>query len=102
MIRPPPRSTLFPSTTLFRSLTVDKVCNPATDPGKFNLRIDGAPAGTGSTAAYTAKLHAHLLILCNHPLNKKTGAGSHLTNYTSLNNRACAATAPITLTTGQH
>src|SRR5207247_10178328 len=32
-------------------LTVNKVCVPANDAGKFNLQIDGPTAGTGANAA---------------------------------------------------
>src|SRR3712207_7773907 len=44
MIRRPPRSTLFPYTTLFRS---EARPTPATGPGlsEFTLLIDGLPAG---------------------------------------------------------
>src|SRR5438067_9673769 len=50
MIRRPPRSTLFPYTTLFRSLAV---------PGKFHARHyhPTALAGTFGAAAASGKLH---------------------------------------------
>src|SRR5258706_6462357 len=54
MVRRPPRSTLFPYTTLFRSivctitnvretgtLVVKKSLSPNTDPGLFDLQVDG-------------------------------------------------------------
>src|SRR5205085_4643551 len=33
------------------TLTVNKVCAPTTDAGKFNLQVDGSTAGTGTNAA---------------------------------------------------
>src|SRR2546430_16086385 len=50
MIRRPPRSTLFPYTTLFRSSTVTLSVGAAVAPGVYNLTVDGtATAGNRST-----------------------------------------------------
>src|SRR3712207_8712163 len=42
MIRRPPRSTLFPYTTLFRSLALDRV---RPEPGLFEVRADDEAVG---------------------------------------------------------
>src|SRR5690349_22962435 len=46
MIRPPPRSTLFPYTTLFRSAQIDdadRIAARAGDVGPPRVRVDGYP-----------------------------------------------------------
>src|SRR2546426_7676584 len=48
MIRPPPRSPLFPSTTLFRSFDTATTNG---DPGSGTLRLNAATEN-GATAAY--------------------------------------------------
>src|SRR3954449_13636543 len=72
MIRRPPRSTLFPYTTLFRSA-------PATPPGSRS----GAPAPSGGrriirSEEHTSELQSHSHLVCRLLLEKKKthqGAG---------------------------
>src|SRR5438105_11668277 len=53
MLRRPPRSTLFPYTTLFRSLTVNEA-RPRTDrgPGNYGNRGGGGGYGGGGGGGY--------------------------------------------------
>src|SRR2546426_1125717 len=48
MIRRPPRSTLFPYTTLFRSIDVGELPTPALYFATHTLRVDGGIQVTGS------------------------------------------------------
>src|SRR3712207_7537198 len=63
MIRRPPRSTLFPYTTLFRSLA------PALDPS------DTDPQRASADLATAAALHARILIALGDPHGARTWAG---------------------------
>src|SRR5207237_6880148 len=66
MIRPPPRSTLFPYTTLFRSHF-----------GRGRTRSPWAAAGTSSprlirrSEEHTSELQSHLNLVCRLLLEKK-------------------------------
>src|SRR5690606_41532867 len=51
MLRRPPRSTLFPYTTLFRSLFLDY--GASQNRTNWYKRLHGATAGTGGTIFYT-------------------------------------------------
>src|SRR5260370_4007851 len=68
MIRRPPRSTLFPYTTLFRSCAAGRA-NPAATGG-------GPPACRATAAAlrseeHTSELQSHLNLVCRLLLEKK-------------------------------
>src|SRR5207237_10645626 len=68
MIRRPPRSTLFPYTTLFRSPA------PASPPGGWSCRSRPCPScGTRSTRSeeHTSELQSHLNLVCRLLLEKK-------------------------------
>src|SRR5260370_23742750 len=86
MIRRPPRSTLFPYTTLFRSVGVgggpvaqSSVCPGAGEPpGLFRQSGDGGAAVDqelcGSAARseeHTSELQSHLNLVCRLLLEKK-------------------------------
>src|SRR5260370_8301229 len=63
MIRRPPRSTLFPYTTLFRSKLTTLLARPATVTSTLPVV---APLGTGATmraAVHMSDLHSHLKIV---------------------------------------
>src|SRR5438477_9516993 len=75
MIRPPPRSTLFPYTTLFRSsLNADAHPDP-------HHRVDGAVRGwqgteemhhqLGRSEEHTSELQSHVNLVCRLLLEKK-------------------------------
>src|SRR4029077_21294778 len=65
MIRRPPRSTLFPYTTLFRSLRVRA--------GPRNQGNDGGldPSGGDRSEEHTSELQSHLNLVCRLLLEKK-------------------------------
>src|SRR5947207_5993752 len=73
MIRPPPRSTLFPYTTLFRSLDLrQRHCDPV-------ARGDGKVADTAEierSEEHTSELQSHSDLVCRLLLEKKKTAGT--------------------------
>src|SRR5260370_15164230 len=84
MIRRPPRSTLFPYTTLFRSLAaegwlllgnVQSMGKPTDALSSFqNAFYDSAAAGLdglGRSEEHTSELQSHLNIVCRLLLEKK-------------------------------
>src|SRR5436189_3445076 len=71
MIRRPPRSTLFPYTTLFRSW------QPATQLERVHVaqhRLDGRPdrrGGAGRSEEHTSELQSPMYLVCRLLLEKK-------------------------------
>src|SRR5437660_7567407 len=63
MIRRPPRSTLFPYTTLFRSTWHLE--------HRHRPRGDGAPAGRGRSEEHTSELQSRGHLVCRLLLEKK-------------------------------
>src|SRR5260370_2927574 len=88
MIRRPPRSTLFPYTTLFRSILI----SGATGTGKSFLACalahQACRKGAGEKARseeHTSELQSHLNLVCRLLLEKKkamTSIGRELANLT--------------------
>src|SRR3989449_4822177 len=85
MIRRPPRSTLFPYTTLFRSLAGDQ-CKAASDLGvplvgvglfytkgysDQRLRLDGWQEDAERSEEHTSELQSRLHLVCRLLLEKK-------------------------------
>src|SRR4029077_21291943 len=64
MIRRPPRSTLFPYTTLFRSRRLDS----RSIPGGFDTYSTGSP---WRSEEHTSELQSHLNLVCRLLLEKK-------------------------------
>src|SRR5690242_21473220 len=81
MIRRPPRSTLFPYTTLFRSLRVRRrQGGEAGEPARVRARRPGQPvvglAGAGQSfrsrsEEHTSELQSHVNLVCRLLLEKK-------------------------------
>src|SRR5260370_10492285 len=66
MIRRPPRSTLFPYTTLFRSRRPDQAsAHPA------SRRAASRDAGWARSEEHTSELQSHLNLVCRLLLEKK-------------------------------
>src|SRR2546428_1276183 len=100
MIRRPPRSTLFPYTTLFRSEIIDFL----KDPQKFQ-RLGGrlpkgallvGPPGTGRSEEHTSELQSRSDLVCRLLLEKKKTNSSdarsfHLLAATSAGSRRVRA-----------
>src|SRR2546422_7421662 len=73
MIRRPPRSTLFPYTTLFRSRACSRcsICSSASGPWCWRRAGSSiAPAGTRSEE-HTSELQSRLHLVCRLLLEKK-------------------------------
>src|SRR5260370_15241827 len=85
MIRRPPRSTLFPYTTLFRSLGVLFSRGPALDTDavqRLCLRINQAGQGVvGRSEEHTSELQSHLNLVCRLLLEKKKKSKKRITKY---------------------
>src|SRR5690348_17535204 len=98
MIRPPPRSTLFPYTTLFRSGTADRyffALNSETGKllweTRLNGDISGAPitfevggrqyvaVGAGRSEEHTSELQSPVHLVCRLLLEKKKKWSPHVT-----------------------
>src|SRR2546426_4212731 len=92
MIRRPPRSTLFPYTTLFRSLLV--VCTTVADPsrapdGQHTLKVIGfhpyeladggsrSPSGCARSEEHTSELQSPCNLVCRLLLEKKKKHNTH-------------------------
>src|SRR5690242_21812187 len=72
MIRQPPRSTLFPYTTLFRSRSiVDEIGRIDQMPCAAQHAYDRA--GTARSEEHTSELQSHVNLVCRLLLEKKKG-----------------------------
>src|SRR5690242_21264487 len=94
MIRRPPRSTLFPYTTLFRSLAAQQVCSRDGEPAEHHVGgVDDVPRPRGVTRLrrvcrhsvylsnsgwipvrseeHTSELQSHVNLVCRLLLEKK-------------------------------
>src|SRR5260370_14230201 len=74
MIRRPPRSTLFPYTTLFRSLRDSVMTAGKEIAGKINtvgLTIDEIRGAIIRSEEHTSELQSHLNLVCRLLLEKK-------------------------------
>src|SRR3989449_2167539 len=89
MIRRPPRSTLFPYTTLFRSIESQSLTGVAVIKVFFQPTADVA---TGRSEEHTSELQSRLHLVCRLLLEKKkrktqTAIGVHLEEVASANLR---------------
>src|SRR5260370_4173172 len=84
MIRRPPRSTLFPYTTLFRSLCQQRLCQliaawagggihakPAADIGQRQDAFRPSLTHQARSEEHTSELQSHLNLVCRLLLEKK-------------------------------
>src|SRR5262245_63449176 len=85
MIRPPPRSTLFPYTTLFRSIDVvlDAPCTTALgNPGSRPFTA-GILTLTGRSEEHTSELQSLRHLVCRLLLEKKNKQPNQITGRSS-------------------
>src|SRR2546429_6484276 len=96
MIRRPPRSTLFPYTTLFRSATgYRQALNdaPPGRPGCVRLRIHIQSRDFGCRSEeHTSELQSRLHLVCRLLLEKKKKKKKLVIVYMTNNERHCAYT----------
>src|SRR5687767_15229066 len=88
MLRRPPRSTLFPYTTLFRSVSVQTEppgvqTGPPPEPSPFGRGPPGRPARpgkgpTGRSEEHTSELQSLAYLVCRLLLEKKNVKGQML------------------------
>src|SRR2546429_4014768 len=77
MIRRPPRSTLFPYTTLFRSAEP----HPRGDAGERREQRHGLQARLGRSEEHTSELQSRLHLVCRLLLEKKKKHNHHASVY---------------------
>jgi hypothetical protein len=81
------------------TLTVNKVCSPTSDPGKFNLRIDAVTkkadaACGGTTGAVTVPVGSHTV-------SETAGTGTDVSNYSAAFSGACSSTGTVSVAAGE-
>src|SRR5437667_4937313 len=100
MIRRPPRSTLFPYTTLFRSRRTRRAprcrCRPAAGPGRSR-----SSARARRSEEHTSELQSHHDLVCRLLLEKKknnqVNSINHIKTKREYNNKT--TTAPVEIHT---
>ena len=88
------------NTVIPPTLTVNKVCDPPSDPGLFNLRIDASTEAAdaacgGTTSAVTVSVGAHVV-------DETAGTGTSLGNYTTVISGDCNGAGDVTLAAGEN
>src|SRR6266540_5522378 len=71
MIRRPPRSTLFPYTTLFRSRAGCAASRSVSTAVGMTTVLSGAPAAAARSEEHTSELQSHHDLVCRLLLEKK-------------------------------
>ena len=75
---------------------------PDTDSGLFNLRIDGAVAGTGANVGDNGTTGFVPVNAGNHTVSETAGTGTTLSDYVSVIGGDCAANGTVTLALAQN
>src|SRR2546422_6840001 len=84
MIRRPPRSTLFPYTTLFRSCSIARGSRFATITMPGRARCSGPPSSRGTRSEeHTSELQSRLHLVCRLLLEKKKKTSQQKTHTTT-------------------
>src|SRR5690554_7775726 len=82
MIRRPPRSTLFPYTTLFRSRWRNATIASVRVPAAFGCTCSGRLAyGSGRSEEHTSELQSRPHLVCRLLLEKKKKTYARILNY---------------------
>jgi hypothetical protein len=87
--------------TKIPTLTVNKVCVPTSDTGKFNLQIDGSTAG-GADKLCGQGTGAQEVSIGGHTVGETAGTGTVLSNYTSVISGDCASNGSVSLAAGDN
>src|SRR5258707_3255295 len=93
MIRRPPRSTLFPYTTLFRSGFVAGAACRTVVAAQHVQRSRGV-AGDGRSEEHTSELQSRQYLVCHLLLEKNQSSDADCSLYLDEEERWCAATRP--------
>src|SRR2546425_1628816 len=89
MIRRPPRSTLFPYTTLFRSsMGMSQDFDVAIEEGATEIRVGTALFGGRRSEEHTSELQSLAYLVCRLLLEKKKN-NSYMPTYTTNTTRSC-------------
>src|SRR2546426_3535914 len=78
MIRRPPRSTLFPYTTLFRSGFTSTALGAVTERRAVPYRRHGSPSPWGRSEEHTSELQSPCNLVCRLLLEKKKKPFKHI------------------------
>jgi Prealbumin-like fold domain len=81
-------------------LTVTKVCVPASDPGLFDLLLDGTVVPNGTDVPCGGSRGPFDTTVGTHTVSENAGTGTSLTDYTSTSGGDCAVSGSITLVLG--
>jgi Prealbumin-like fold domain len=81
-------------------LTVTKLCDPESDPGLFNLLLDGSPVANGTDVPCGGSSGPFETTVGTQTVSESAGTGTSLANYTSTIGGDCAADGSITLALG--
>jgi hypothetical protein len=82
------------------TITVNKACLPAGDPGRFNLTIDGHPAGTGANIGCGGSTGTVMVQPGLNSVGETAAGGSDLGDYTTIIGGDCAADGSVLVTQG--
>src|SRR5689334_24780023 len=94
MLRRPPRSPLFPYTTLFRSRTTRRAARPTCRPNRASTTRCGRPAtarratSTARSEEHTSELQSQFHLVCRLLLEKKNKQDNSVT-HTHLDSSTC-------------
>jgi Prealbumin-like fold domain len=81
-------------------LTVTKLCVPESDPGLFNLLLDGSAVPDGTDVPCGGSRGPFQTGVGTHNLSESAGTGTNLADYTSTIGGDCAADGSITIALG--
>src|SRR5436853_5219131 len=96
MIRRPPRSTLFPYTTLFRSATIDNAWA-----GLYDMTPDAHPI-VGRSEEHTSELQSLRHLVCRLLLEKKNKkSNEHMLSAKNTHNKSQSSTHSLSNITHQ-
>ena len=84
------------------TLTVNKVVDPATDTGTFNLQIDGSTAGTGAAVGDGGTTGAVPVNAGSHTVGETAAGGTSLSDYVTTIGGQCNADGTISLAPGEN
>ena len=84
------------------TLTVNKVVVPDSDPGLFNLQIDGSTAGSGANVGNGGSTGAVAVSTGDHSVGETAGTGTNLADYTASFSGDCDDGGNVSLNAGDH